>query len=245
MKLLARRASAAPAEAFMARPITADPEVLGAYFAQVASYEASERARDRRMARAGFVVGAIGAGIGLLGMVAVASLAPLKTVVPLVFRVDRTTGAVERVYDMRGGEMAAGEAERRFFLWQYVRLRQTYSAPEAESTFNAVALMSSPQVQNEYANSFKGTNPNSPQVVLGQDGSASVRWVSTSFLGPKLAQVRFVQLGAKGGVPLPPQRMVATIAFDFAPGQLSSSAMNVNPLGFIVTSYRADTEATQ
>ncbi|KND61523.1 Inner membrane protein forms channel for type IV secretion of T-DNA complex, VirB8 [Candidatus Burkholderia verschuerenii] len=245
MNLFARRARAAPAEAFMARPITADPETLQAYFSQVASYEASERARDRKAARAGFTVGAIGAAIGVMGVAAVLALTPLKTVIPLVFRVDRTTGAVERVYDVRGGKMEVGEAEKRFFLWQYVLHRQTYTAAEAESNFNAVALMSSPQVQQEYANGFKGTNPNSPQVLLGQDGTATVRWVSTSFLGPKLAQVRFMQFVSKAVAPLPAQRMVATIAFDFAPGQLSSSAINVNPLSFIVTSYRADMEAWQ
>jgi len=245
MKFLGRRASAAPAEAFMARPITADPETLNAYFAKVASYEASERARDRKTARTGLTVGAIGAAIGVLGVAAVATLAPLKTVIPLVFRVDKATGAVERVYDVRGGNMEVGEAEKRYFLWQYVLHRQTYTAAEAETNFNAVALMSSPQVQQEYAAGFKGTNSNSPQVLLGQDGNATARWISTSFLGPKLAQVRFMQFAGKAGTPLPAQRMVATIAFEIAPGQLNSSAINVNPLGFIVTSYRADMEAGQ
>jgi type IV secretion system protein VirB8 len=245
MKMFARSARAAPGEAFMARPITADPEVLNAYFAQVASYEANERARDRKTARAGFAIGAIGAAIGVMGIAAVMMLAPLKTVIPLVFRVDKTTGAVDRIYDVRGGKMPVREAEKRFCLWQYVRYRQTYTAAEAETNFNAVALMSSPQVQQDYAAGFKGTNQNSPQVLLGQDGNATVRWVSTSFLGPKLAQVRFIQLTRKAGAPLPAQRMVATIAFDFAPGQLTASAINVNPLGFIVTSYRADMEARE
>jgi type IV secretion system protein VirB8 len=229
----------------MARPITPDPAVLDAYFGQVASYEASERARDRRAAQFGYAVGAIGAAIGLMGVAAVLALTPLKTVIPLVFRVDRTSGAVERIYDVRGGPMEVGDAEKRFFLWQYVRLRQIYTAAEAETNFNGVTLMSSPVVQSEYAAGFKGTNPNSPQVVLGQDGNATVRWVSTSFLGPRLAQVRFVQMASKQGVALPPQQMVATIAFDFAPGQVSAAALNVNPLGFIVTSYRADMEASQ
>lgn len=234
-----------PANDVMARPITSDPAILDAYYSQVASYAASERDRNRNVARLGFTVGGIGAAVGLMGVAAVIALLPLKTVVPLAFRVDRTTGAVERVYDVRGGKMEVQDAEKRFFLWQYVRLRQTYSAAEAESSFNGVTLMSSPVVQNEYAAGFKGTNPNSPQVILGQDGNATVRWISTSFLGPKLAQVRFVQMASKQGVALPPQQMVATIAFDFAPGQIGAAALNVNPLGFIVTSYRADMEATQ
>lgn len=244
MMLPARR-KAAPAEAFQARPVTSDPAVLDAYFAQVASYEADRLRSYQRTARMGFTVGAIGALIGLAGIAAVAGMAPLKTVLPLVFRVDNTTGAVERIYDVRGGELAASEASRRYFLWQYVRHRQGYSAAEAQANFDAVALMSSPRVQNEYAADYRGSNPNSPQVVLGRDGSASLRWVSTSFLGPKLAQVRFVQHERRGDVALPAKPMVATIGFDFAPGEVSSSAINVNPLGFIVTSYRADMEAAQ
>jgi type IV secretion system protein VirB8 len=242
MNRLTRR-RAAPPEAFKARPITSDPAVLDAYFAQVASYEADRLRAAERKARLGFAVGAAGLLAGLIGIGAVMALAPLKTVLPLVFRVDNTTGAIERVYDVRGGAMEATEANKRYFLWQYVRLRQGYSAPEARTNFEAVVLMSSPQVQKDYAAEFRGSNLNSPQIVLGQDGSASLRWVSTTFLSPKLAQVRFVQLERKGDTPLPQKRMVVTIAFDFAPGQVSTSSMNVNPLGFIVTRYRVDTEA--
>ena len=56
------------------------------------------------------------------------------------------------------------------------------------------------------------------------------------------AQVRFLQVERKGDVPLPTKRLVATIAFDVAPGALPASALNVNPLGFLVTRYRVDPE---
>lgn len=235
----------APPEAFKARPITSDPAVLDAYFSQVASYEADRLRSARRLGRIGLTVGAIGTLVGLLGVGALAVLAPFKTVIPLVFRVDNATGVVERVYDVRGGPMEATEASKRYFLWQYVRLRHSYAPAEAQASFEAVMLMSSRTVQGEYAADYRGSNPTSPQVVLGRDGSASLRWVSTSFLGPKLAQVRFVQIERKGDSLLPPKRMVATIGFDFSPGEVSSSAINVNPLGFIVTSYRADREVAQ
>ncbi len=37
--------------------------------------------------------------------------------------------------------------------------------------------------------------------------------------------------------------MVATIGFDFVAGQVKESEQNINPLGFVVTSYRVDQEA--
>ena len=242
MSMIGKRA---PEGAFLARQVPASPEALEAYFANVASYEADRLKAANRFGRIGLMVGALGLVTGALGVGGMAAMAPLKTVLPLVFRVDNTTGAVERVYDLQGGNLAASEASTRYFLWQYVRYRQGYAPQEAQASFDAVALLSSPAVQNEYAAGFRGSNPTSPQVVLGKDGSASVRFLSTSLLGPKLAQVRFIQQERKGDTMLPPKRMVATIAFDFAPGQVSATALNVNPLGFIVTSYRADAENAQ
>lgn len=242
MSIIGKRA---PEGAFLARQVPASPEALDAYFAKVASYESDRLKGAIRFGRFGVMVGTIGLVVGALGVGGMAAMAPLKTVLPLVFRVDNVTGAVERVYDVQGGNLAASEASTRYFLWQYVRYRQGYAPQEAQASFDAVALLSSPAVQNEYAAGFRGSNPTSPQVVLGRDGSASVRFLSTSLLGPKLAQLRFIQQERKGDTMLPPKRMVATIAFDFAPGQVNATALNVNPLGFIVTSYRADAENAQ
>ena len=156
MKQLGSKRGPVPVDAFLARPVAADPRMLDAHFAKVASYEASERKRDQRAARTGFVIGVIGCLIGVLGVGSTAALAPLKQVYPLVFRVDQASGAVERVYDVHGGGMDVGEAEKRYFLWQYVRYRQTYTAAEAAMNFNSVVLLSSSDVQQAYAALFKG-----------------------------------------------------------------------------------------
>lgn len=228
----------------LATPVPADPGLLTAYYAQVSSYQEDRLRAAQRHARLGYIVGAAGLLLALAGVGAVAALAPQKTVVPLVFRVDNATGAVERVFDVTGGgAMAASEATRRYFLWQYVRLRQGYSFAEAQLNFDAVAAMSTPTVEGEYVAAFRGSNPSSPQVVLGRDGTATLRWKSTAFLGPKLAQVRFEQIEQKPGQILAPKHMVATIGFDFVAGQVKELAQNINPLGFVVTSYRVDQEA--
>lgn len=230
---------------FMARAVAADPATLEAYFAQVRSFEADRLRSVERSRRLAWTVAGAAAVVAAAACFAVAALAPLKTVVPLAFRVDNATGAVERVYDVRGGDMEATEAMRRHFLWEYVRHRQSYSPGEAEANFNAVSLTSSPTVQQLYAAEFRGSNPLSPQVLLGKDGEATVRWIGTSFLSDRLAQVRFEQIERKGLIALPPRRLIATIAYDFAPGAVADSAININPLGFVVTSYRADQEVVK
>lgn len=242
MNAFTRRA--APEEAFRARVIPDDPELLAAYFRQVGSYEADRLRAARRSARLAWIVAAGAAGLAGAACLAVTALSPLKTIIPVVFRVDNATGIVERVYDVRGGEMAASDAMRRFYLWQYVRYRQGYVAAEAQQNFDAVSLMSTADVQQAYAEWFRGSNPTSPQVTLGRSGIATVNWVSTSLLGPQLAQVRFTQTERKGDQVLPPKHLIATIGFDFARGRLAGSAININPNGFLVTRYHVDQEAT-
>jgi type IV secretion system protein VirB8 len=223
-----------------------DAELLKEYFRKTQSYQESEAHNARRFGWFGIAVGVTGALIGLAGVGAVVALTPLKTVVPIVFRVDRTSGAVERVYDLQGGPITTDETSVRYFLWAYVRLREGYSAQDARFNSNSVDLMSAPDVQNGYFAATRLSNPDSPQALLGNDGTATLRWISTTILDAKkkLAQVRFELIEQKRGVPLPTKRMVATITYDFASGRISSSDMNVNPLGFVVTSYRVDQEAT-
>ena len=230
-------------DALRARPVPDDPALLAAYFQQVESYSADRLRSALRSRRTAWAVAGGSMVLAAAACLAVAALAPLKTVVPVVFRVDNVSGMVDRVYDVRGGELAATEAERRFFLWQYVRHREGYVAAEAQYNFDVVNLMSTADVQQRYAEWFRGSNPQSPQVVLGRAGTSMVSWVSTSFLGSKLAQVRYVQQDRKGDQLLPVRRMVATIGFDFARGSTTGSAVNVNPDGFLVTSYHADMEA--
>jgi len=236
---------APPARSFAAQPVSNDPDLLAAYFRQVSSYQASDAKKARRSARTAWTV-AIAAGV-LAGTacLAVAGLTPLKTVELVVLRVDSLSGMVDRVYDVRGGELAASDAENRYFLWQYILHRQGYHSDEAQRDFDIVSLMSSADVQQQYAEWFKGSNPQSPQVLLGRAGSSTVNWKSTAFLGPKQAQVRFTQQDRKGDALLPVRHLVATIDFDHSRGAVTGSEINVNPHGFVVTSFHVDPENAQ
>ncbi len=234
-----------PAEAFHARPVPNDPELLAAYFKQVSSYEGDRLKWAYRTAGLGWTVGvaaSIVAGVLGFALVVVSTRPPPP---PAVYRVDSATGMTERMYDVPGGEMAASEAEQRHWLWQYVLHRQGYSFAEAQYNFDVVNLMSTADVQQQYGDWFRGSNPLSPQIILGRTGQAALSWVSTTFIGPKLAQVRYIASERKGDLLLPKRNMVATVAFDFARGPISGSAININPRGFLVTSFRVDQENAQ
>ena len=244
MNAIAKR-QPSPDEAFRARPVVNDPDLVAAYFKQVSSYEGDRLKWAYRIAGLGWTVAAAAGIVAGAACLAVAGLTPLKRTDVVVLRVNDTTGMTDRVYDVQGGAMAASEAEQRHWLWQYVQHRQGYSYAEAQYNFDVVNIMSTADVQMQYADTFRGSNPLSPQVVLGRTGQAALSWVSTSFIGPKLAQVRFIQSERKGDVLLPRRNMVATVAFDFSQGPISGSAININPRGFLVTSFRVDQENAQ
>ena len=230
---------------FAPRPVTSQPGVADAYFAQVASYEQSRLRWAYRTAGIAWTVAIVAgliAGASTLALAVVNTRPPPE---PVAFRVNDTTGITDRLYDVRGGEMAASEAEQRHWLWQYVLHREGYSAAEAQYNFDVVNLMSTPQVQATYSDTFRGSNAQSPQVLFGSTGQVALSWISTSFIGPKLAQVRFLSSSRKGDMVLPKRTLVATVAYDFARGPISGSAININPRGFLVTSFRVDQENAQ
>lgn len=239
------KTSPAPGGAFQARPVPNDPELVATYFKQVASYEGDRLKWAYRIAGLGWTVAAAAGIVAGAACFAIAGLTPLKRTDVVVLRVNETTGMTDRVYDVAGGPMAASEAEQRHWLWQYVLHREGYSFAEAQYNFDVVNLMSTPDVQQHYSDWFRGSNPLSPQVVLGRNGQAALSWVSTTFIGPKLAQVRYIVAERKGDLLLPKRNMVATVGFDFSRGPISGNAINVNPRGFLVTSYRVDQENAQ
>lgn len=227
----------------LALQVVDDPVLIAAYFKNVESFQADRVRSAKRLGRLGLGVGAAGALVGLAGVAAAAFMSPLKTVVPLVFRVDSGTGIIERVYDLDGGPMAASDAVKRYFAWNYTRLREEYHPAEARSQFAQIVEMSATDVQLGYQQEIAPSNPYSAAATLGQNGERNLRWVSTSLLSPNLAQVRFDEMPSKEGAPQPVTHMVATIGFSFSAGRVSASDINVNPLGFVVTSYHIDQEA--
>lgn len=84
-----------------------------------------------------------------LSLVAVACLAPLKSVEPFVIRVDTTTGIVDVVSAITGPNTYS-DATTKYFAGLYVRAREGFSVSEAESNFRTVALMSLPAEQRRF-----------------------------------------------------------------------------------------------
>ncbi len=216
---------------------------LKTYFAEARSWDADRLAAARRSQRLAWTVAACACALAIACAGAVAALSPLKSVQPFVVRVDRATGAVDVVTGLKGSDhLTYEEAVTKYWLAIYVRARESWLAGAAEANFRQVSIMSTAAEQGRWADAFRATNPSSPQVVWGDAAEAQVEIRAVSFVSPSIANVRFRRT-LRQGAQVSVSNWIATVAFTYAKAPMAEADRLKNPLGFEVTSYRADPEA--
>ena len=210
------------------------------------AFEESEIERTRRNTKIAWRISAACLLITGLSVGALAGIAPLKTVVPFLVRVDNTTGTADIVTMLKEQQQSYGEVTDKAYLSQYVKYREGYDWYSVQDTFDAAMLMSSESLQSELVRLYKDS-PNAPHKVLGDKFRINVKILSISFIG-KTAQVRYektmIPLTADRNV-IPPQRYIATIAYEYRDESMPDDARLINPLGFTVTSWRTDKEVSE
>ncbi len=217
---------------------------LSAYFDDARRWDEDRLDAARRSRRLAWTVAAGAAGLAAVAVGAVAALAPLKTVEPFVIRVDRATGAVDVMTGLKGPDhLTYEEAVTKYFLGAYVRAREGWLPQAAEQNFRQVSIMSSPAEQQRWAEAFRPANPQSPQVLWGPQAQSLIDIRAISFVSPTVADVRFHRT-LRQGQQETRSDWIATIAFDYARAPMAEADRLRNPLGFQVSSYRADPEVT-
>lgn len=213
-----------------------------AYLAEAQGVErdyAHELDKSRRTAWRVAIAASALAGCAVL---AVAAMAPLKSVEPFVIRVDNATGAAELVQTMSDAPASYGEVVDRYWLNQYVLNREAYDYYTIQQNYDTTALLSAPDVQTEYFRTYEG--PQARDKVL-QNSARVLVTVKSITPNPKLktAIVRFsTQQRHHDGRALPVEDWIATMGYSYVNAPISEKDRRINPLGFQVTSYRVDPE---
>ncbi len=215
---------------------------LKSYFEKARRFDQDrmiEVERSNRLAWSIAIAAGIVAGISIL---AVASLAPLKTVEPFVVRVDNSTGIVDVVSALSATAGTYDEAVTKYFAAKYVRAREGYVWSEAQENFRTIALLSTQAEQARFAATYRGSNPQSPQNVYGRSATVRINIVSIALINQNVVSVRYIRSLTRGEE-VRTTHFVATLTYSYANAPMSSTDRLVNPLGFAVSEYRADPEA--
>jgi len=179
---------------------------------------------------------------------AVKSLAPLKSVEPFVIQIDEKSGVTEVVEPITREDLPVTEALDNFFVWQYVRSRETYDTADNMESRDIVRIMSHPDVYASYRYDSSPKNPDSPYNRLGKIGTRVCSDPVITYLNEpnkKVAQVHFVVTERiRAEAPFEYDK-IATLEYDYVTLELSRKERLINPLGFRALSYRLDDATVQ
>jgi type IV secretion system protein VirB8 len=189
--------------------------------------------------------------VSLLGSVvtgyAVLSLTPLKTVEPFVIQIEERSGITQLVEPMDREKLGGKEALDNYFLWQYVRARETYHPADQRRNWEITRVMSNAEVFSKFLEDSSPSNPKSARSILGALGTRTISEPTFVYLNDpekNVVQVRFVvEENFKQAKTRYPK--IATITYDFFNLELTRAQRMLNPLGFQVTSYRLDEEVVK
>ena len=182
--------------------------------------------------------------LAVASVAAVAMLSPLKTVEPYVIRVDKSSGETQVVTALKGPQPRTYEdAVNRYFISQYVRLREGWLNDAARENAFTVMLTSDQAESARYLNSVQANNKNAPSNIYGDKGFVSISIRTISFLSPTVAQVRFTKIITFGQNTPIAQNWNAILTFRYTTAPEHEKDRNINPLGFQVVNYRSDPEA--
>ena len=217
-------------------------EDLKAYFAEAESWDRDRFVAAARSRRIAWIVAGVSSALAIVSVGSVMALSPLKTVVPYVVTVDKSTGATEVAQGLRGDKsITYDEAIRKYFLADYVRTREGWIPQAREEFYRKVLALSTREEQNRWTSFYKKDNPDSPQNQLTANDAVFVAIRSVAFISPNVAQVRFVKRLQRDQQVIETPA-IATITFDVLSKPETEAGRYANPLGFQVKSYRADAE---
>ncbi len=223
-----------------------DP-VIDRYLADAQTWELDRAQRAERSAKRAWIVAAGASLIAALCAGAVAGLTPLKQPVPVVVRVDNSTGIVDVVptYDGTG---TVPQLVTRHLLNGYVTARERYFYGTAEADYDLVAAQNSPQLNQAWAALWARTNPQSPLNIYKDGTTVRVQIRSITFLQlgsgrDNVAQVRFTTFSRPGGTGEErPASWISTIEYTYTKPSTDEKLRAVNPLGFRVVEYHREPE---
>jgi len=229
---------------FSGAPAATGPQGRKAVYDQGASWAADVHGSLRASRRLAWIVAAAATTIAVLEALALALLAPLKTVVPYTITVDRQSGYVETVRGLQpGGTLTQDAAVTQSFLVQYVIARETFDATDLRENYQKVLLWSGGTAESTYQRDMQRSTPTSPLNLYPASAIVGVTVKSVSLLTPTTALVRFDTTRRDAGATTGQQQgWTAVMSFRYTGAPMTNGDRFINPLGFEVTSYRRDAD---
>lgn len=215
---------------------------LDAYLAATQNLECDHLSELLASRRRAWQVALAASLLTLTSLIAVAALTPLKQVTPVVLRVDNVTGHVDMITTVNRIEHSYGEVVDSYFINQYILNRETYDYSTLQTLYDTTALLSSPEMQEQYYSLFSGATARQHQ----WGANVKVQVHIQSIIPNTKARTAVIRLTtqahhAQRGLDAK-QHWIVTLSYRYVDALMGVTERRHNPLGFQITSYRRDPE---
>jgi type IV secretion system protein VirB8 len=154
--------------------------------------------------------------------------------------VNHQTGEITVLKELEGHAFSANWAINRYFINQYLQLRQGYSWDDIKRRFNLVISMSDELIAKEYIANTMDTNPTSPLVLLNKNFYRDVTVLSINQLNSNTAMARFKTMTHDKNNPadIKTEDWQVVLKWEYVNPAESQQERDKNPLGFHITYYQ-------
>lgn len=207
-------------------------------------WEAGRIVDNEKSKKTAWIIAGVAVGIAALEAIGIATILPLKEVVPFVYRTNTETGVPELITLMEDKKITGQDADDKYWLAKYVIARETYQWYVLNEDYHLVGLLSSPNVGASYAALFDGKD--SLEKTYGKSVEATVKVISAIPNGNGTGTVRYIKTTKRvdqDNSQAVVERFVATIGYEYRNvTRMKESERLINPFGFQAVSWRVDPE---
>jgi len=172
----------------------------------------------------------------VIAIAAVISLYPLSTPVPFIFSSTNVVNDLPHMQSLaRKGENPSA-ALLRFFVENYVTMREEYNIDTFDRNQSGVESQSSPEVFKEFEQAVNPRNPESPIALYQRHSWRRITIVSLRLVQPGTMEVIY-ESDVEGVGEAKKSRWQANIAFQYSGLAIDEKTGKAKPVSFVVTQY--------
>lgn len=211
------------------------------------NFEQSNIDHQRRVSKSGFVVGGAGLVIGILSVIAIIIMLPLKQTDVELYAIEMPAGRVEHITRTSKTSLTAVEAVEKAKVARYIKMRESYNYFSLQHDYDTVQIYGTPDVNNQYLAWYAGKE--APDVIYQNAAYIATvdiisSQISDATTPDKLATVRFkktIRRIADNSTRIEYWDIRMTFHFDMNK-EMKDTEREENEFGFTVTSYQRDKE---
>jgi type IV secretion system protein VirB8 len=207
------------------------------------SFENAILERDMRMKKAGWIVAALAGLLLVFALAALILLLPLKTTTVELYTLDRQTGRIERVTTVGEDKLDTSEVLNLSQTASYVKRREGYNYFALQQDYRETQMFNSDEVNKEYLDWFN--SPDAPDAVFQQaayvvtvEVLSNVPSEGTGSSMVEMLRIKRTIRKVKDNTETYDYWTVRMTYRYFPQKKMTASEREVNPFGFIVTSYQ-------